>query len=138
MPLFEIINPSDPLTMRAPDLLTAGVAVALLGNGKIGAHNIEDDEQRTPILFGWDNWFTEQGAPDVSEWIADNKQAVADALRSVALGSAKDRADYDAALAAITDEQKRIEYVKARNDRRRSSMNDLEGYAHELADRIAC
>lgn len=136
MPLFEIINPSDPLTMHAPDLLTAGVAVALLGNGKIGAHNVEDEEERTPILFGWKDWFSEQGVPDVKAWIDDNKPAVADALRSVALGSAKDRAGHDAALAAITDDDNRTEYIKARNDRLRSSFSDWEGYAHELAERL--
>lgn len=136
MPLFEIINPSDPLTMYAPDLLTAGVAVAVLGKGKLGAQNLENPEESTPILFGWDDWFVDQGVSDLSSWIEDNRLAVADALRSVALGNADSRADYDAALQAIEDPVKRSEFIRARNDRRRSSVSDWEGFAHVYAERL--
>lgn len=127
--LYEIINPSDALTMYAPDLVTAGVAVAILGHGQYGVEG-------TPILFGWDEWFEGNGIQDLDIWLdqSDNLKSVAQCLRSVALGSVEERKYYDAALEAITDDAARKKFIADRNDRRRSSMNDIETRAHKLAD----
>ena len=129
MKLYEIINPSDAMTMYAPTPVLAGVAVALMGNGKLGVEG-------SPILFGWDEWLKENGIEDLSAWVKDHAAEVGTALRSVALGSVNDRRDYDAALAAIDCPEKRAAFIVARNDRRRSSMSDWETWAHQLADRI--
>lgn len=127
--LYEIINPSDPLTMYAPDTKIGGVAVALLGRGRYGIEG-------SPIVFGWDQWFEEQGISDLSAWLTtpENAMPVVKCLRSVALGSIEERKDYDAALEAITDSDLRAKFIADRNDRRRTSMNDIETRAHRLAD----
>lgn len=129
MKLYDIINPSDAMTMYAPSDVVAGVAVALMGNGKFGVEG-------SPVLFGWDEWFTANGISDLSAWVKEHAAEVGAALRSVALGSRNDRADYDAALAAIDCPDKRAAFIAARNDRRRTSMSDWETYAHKLADRF--
>lgn len=129
MKLYEIINPSDAMTMYAPTPVLAGVAVALLGNGKLGVEG-------SPILFGWDEWLKKNGIEDLSAWVKDHANEVGAALRSVALGSVNDRADYDAALAAIDRPEWRASFIAGRNDRRRSSLSDWETWAHQLADRI--
>ena len=57
---FEIINPSDPYTMTAPDLEVAAVAVIFLGNGKYPLEGLDDAAgQGVPaFLFGGhDEWF---------------------------------------------------------------------------------
>lgn len=103
--------------------------MAILGSGKLGVKG-------TPILFGWDKWFVKNGITDLSGWIQEHRAEIGAALRSVALGSLFDRADYDSALAAIEDPDKRKAFIKNRNDRRRSSMSDWESWAHKLADQI--
>lgn len=127
--LYEIINPSDPLTMYAPDTKIGGVAVALLGEGYYGIEG-------TPIIFGWEQWFDRQGIEDLSAWLTTpaNAELIVKCLRSVALGRMDERKDYDAALEAITDSELRAKFVRDRNDRRRSSMNDIETRAHKMAD----
>lgn len=129
MKLYDIFNPCDPMTMYAPSLLVAGVAVALLGNGKLGVDG-------TPMIIGWDKWFSVHGINDLASWIKSNSKDVSAALRSVALGSEYARPAYDAAIAAIDCPVKRAAFIKERNDRMRSSTSDFESYAHELADRI--
>lgn len=129
--LYEIFNPSDPITMYAPDTKIGGVAVALLGNGKYGIEG-------TPIIFGWDKWFEEKGISNLLDWMAipENAELIVKCLRSVALGSICERNDYDAALEAITDSELRAKFILGRNERRRSSMNDIETRAHTMADVI--
>lgn len=134
MPLFDVINPSDAMTMHAPDILTAGAAVLLLGGGKIGARNIEGGDG-TPVLFGWEDWYKERGVEDVSDWIGDHLAEVADALESVMLGSPNDRTDLDEALRLMPKEAREA-YIQDRNDRRRSSCSDWETYAHDLAGQL--
>jgi len=57
---FEIINPSDPYTMDAPDMEVAAVAVSFLGDGKYPLKGIGEDvgQDVPPFLFGGhDEWF---------------------------------------------------------------------------------
>jgi len=130
MNTYNIINPSDPLTLKAESIEVAGVAVALLGQGMYRA---DGDDGSTPIMFGWDEWLEEHGVSDLSVWVDDNLNSVASALESVMLGGVDDRADLDAALEAITNDEKRKEFIEKRNDRRRSSLNDIETKAHQIA-----
>lgn len=133
MNIYNIINPSDPLTLKAESIEVAGVAVALLGQGMYGA---DGDDGSTPVMFGWDEWLEEHGMSDISVWVVDNLNSVALALESVMLGDVDDRTDLDAALEAITDDEKRKEFIEKRNDRRRSSLNDIETRAHQMAARL--
>lgn len=58
---FEIINPSDPCTMCAPDLEVAAVAVSLLGDGKYALKGLDDAAgQDIPVFLcgGHDEWFS--------------------------------------------------------------------------------
>lgn len=132
----EIINPSDALTMRCATFKVGAVAVMLLGGGKLGLDGPEEDH-RTPVLFGWSEWISEQfgSTNGLAEFKHEHRGAIAEALRSVALGTIAERADYEDALAAIPEEG-RAAFIKRRNDRRRSSMNDIEGSAHRLADAL--
>ncbi len=98
---FEIINPSDPLTMLAPSLEVAAVAVAEISTQLGVSATIEGEEVSSPVLFGWDEWFQERGLD--GDWFAQHRSQVVAALRSVALGDRNDRTDFEAAMLAITD-----------------------------------
>lgn len=133
--LYEVINPSDAMTMYASSIEVAAAACAMLGGGKIGAREVSgnDDAERTPVLFGWDEWLRDRSMVPLGPWILEHKDHIVAALRSVMLGSTN---DLDAMLAALPDDASRAAFIASRNDRRRSSMSDWESAAHALAAKL--
>lgn len=124
--IYEIINMSDALTLKSDDLVIAGVAIAILGGGNYGLSD-ENDEPVTPVIFGWDQWFEKNNINDLSQFIKDHRPQIADVLDTVLLGSVDDRKKFDETL--LKDK----EFIKKRNDKMRSSLNDIESNAHRLA-----
>lgn len=126
--ICEIINPSDKYTLITDDFKLAAVAVAILGNGKYGLKNIDGDES-SPVLFGWESWFQEQGIEDLSKYIDDHKTDIAMILDTVLIG---DRSDVENTLPLIAEDQ-RQKWLDDRHDRKRSSMNDIGKAAKSIA-----
>jgi len=111
---FEIINPSDPYTMTAPDLEVAAVAVSLLGDGKYPLKGLGDDagQDVPPFLFGGhDEWFASKFGMNyeaTAEHVLNHRAGeLAESLDSVTLGK-----------------------------ERRSSLNDIGGRARSLATAV--
>lgn len=130
--IYEISNPSDALTCKGDDFVVTAVAIALLGNGNYG---IQNDNESSPVMFGWDDWFEKNGIKDLERYIKENKKEIAAVLNSVMLGSIHERQDLDAMLKLIP-EHKKQQWIAERNDRRRSSLNDIETAAHEYAQKL--
>jgi len=130
--IYEISNPSDPLTCKGDDFIITAVAIAILGNGNYG---ITNENESSPIMFGWDNWFEEKGIKDLSKFIDKNKKEIAAVLNSVMLGSVNGRKYLDTRLESIPEDKKR-QWIAERNDRKRSSLNDIEAAAHEYAQKL--
>jgi hypothetical protein len=134
MPVYEIINPSDAYTIRG-ELRHAAIATLFLGDGKYGLTDA-DGNQAMPlfVLGGLEAWLVEKGiAPDTftpGDWAA-----VADAADSVLIGGFRDRADAEAATSRMTPGDAAA-YLAERQDRRRSSMNDIGASAKSLAAKI--
>ena len=63
------------------------------------------------------------------------KQNVADALLSFMYGSFEDRRRYEAALNAITDEEKKKVFMEEWQDGR-TSMKNIGEYAHQLGEKL--
>lgn len=91
---FEIINPSDPYTMEAPDLEIAAVAVSFLGDGKYPLSGMGQDKgQDVPaFLFGGhDEWFTAKfgkSFEDTATYVMKQRgEELATALDSVTLNA---------------------------------------------------
>ena len=89
---FEIVNPSDPYTMEAPDMEVAAVACCLLGSGKYGLTGLgEDSAESVPIflLGGHDEWFVEKFgmsyADTVAHCLEHRGKQLAESLDSVTL-----------------------------------------------------
>ena len=101
-----------------------------------GAEPKEPGEEVPIFLFGGAvEWYKERFGRSPDEGLAEKGQSVSYALGSFMLGGFEDRRRYNAALEAITEEDKRIEFVNAWQDGH-SSLNDIGTYAHKLAERL--
>jgi hypothetical protein len=145
MPVYQLINPSDPYTMRARDHQTAVIALLFLSHWHIGGEPIDPPEPEglhTPFYpFGLSDdalgpELDRQGIPEgLNAWMGsqENLHALADALDSVLYGHSNDRSLFEAAVEAITDPSMAAA-LKAKHQDQRSSMNDIGGRAVRLAD----
>lgn len=113
---FNLINPSDPYTFEAPDLITAAVSVCLLGSGKYPADALGDDADKgnnvPAFLFGGhDEWFQARFGGTfeavTERMLKEQPAALVACLESVKLGRAE-----------------------------RSSLNDIGSRAREFASAI--
>lgn len=133
MPIYELINPSDPYTFEAPNIEVAGVVACGLSSA-FGAKRVGDDvEESSPILYGWLEWEKANGI-DV-DWLDENRAAIADALDSFMIGSLESRRDVEVMLAEIP-EDKRERIKLDRQHRHRTSLNQIGEYAYRLAKRL--
>lgn len=132
---YELINPSDPYTFLAPDLEVAALVVFSLGT-MYGAE-AKDGKSNVPVfLFGGaKEWYQNEFGKTPDEGLEKRKIEVADALASMMYGNFEERRRYQAALSAITDDEKKEEFIAEWNDGR-SSLNDIGGYAHRLAKKL--
>lgn len=132
---YKLVNPSDSYTFLADDLETAALTVFCL-SPLYGAET-KDDKMKVPIFIVGDSeeWYIEQFGRNSYDGIKDKRKQVVSALDSMMLGDFKDRRRYEAALSAITDLEKKKEFiVKCQN--RHSSMNDIGTYCKKLAKKI--
>lgn len=110
--LYDIINPSDPYTMEAPDLEIAAATVVLIGKGKYPAWPREGGESVPAFIsIDHDHWFTEKFGRDtdgtIQHVLQNRNDDLANALESVTLGREE-----------------------------RSSLIDIVGRAKDLARRV--
>jgi hypothetical protein len=134
MPIYELCNPSDPYTFEAPNIQIAGLCAAFLSTS-FGAKQVDADVQ-SPVLFGWDHWFKEQGMlgedGELTGYIKAHAKEIADAYDSFLIGSVSDRQDVVEMLKLIP-EDKREKWRAERQDRHRSSMSKIGERAYQLA-----
>lgn len=132
---YELINPSDPYTFLADDLETAALVVFALSTA-YGAKSKDGDEEVPVFLFVGaeeaEKWYTEQFGRSPEDGTIAKKKQLASAFESVMLGNFEDRRRYAAALEAITDPNKRDEFISVWQDGC-SSVNDIGTYCHNLA-----
>lgn len=132
MPLYELINPSEPYTFRARDILTAGIVACQLSNA-FGARCCDGtSKDSTPVLFGWSEWFDAHGLDSTWQENPSNLDAAAEAFESFLIGSPAVRADVESMLAMLPDAAARKKFIDDRQDRQRSSMNEIGASAYKL------
>ena len=144
MQIYDLVNMSDAITFKAPTRLIATLVTTVLGGGQYGATAIdengeEDKDAGVPIFMfgGFEAFMASLGETGPTEGMADRYAAeLIPALRSVTLGSVADRRLYDSALEAIDDPVKSAAFISNWNDIRRSSLNDIMGRAHKIADKL--
>ncbi len=140
--LFDIINMSDPYTVRADDLKTLAVAILYLGEGQYAAEQLDAPEGQTPkevplLMFGDPSvWTQKEFGLSLEEVVASVEATkLADVLDSVLIGRAESRVEYEAAIAAMSPVEAEI-YSAKWHDGRRSSLNDIGKRARRLAKAI--
>lgn len=132
---YELINPSDPYTFLAENKEIATLTVFCLGT-LYGAKS-QDGTEEVPVflLGGSKEWYVDEFGRTPDEGLEVYREEVADALSSFMLGEFEDRRRYDIALNAITEEDKRKQFIEEWQDGR-SSLNDIGTYAHELSKKM--
>lgn len=151
MKLYELVNPSDPYTFEAESEVIAGAVALGLGDGKYPADQIVDgrraaSEEEGDCIPCWafdkdpekaaNKWFEERCGKGFNDFIRDNMEEIATALDSVLIGSHTDRKIFEAAMEKIDDPEKQKEFRDEWHDKKRSSMNDIGGYAWKLAESL--
>lgn len=132
MPLYELINPSDPYTFRANSVEIAGAATVLLST-QFGAKPVDGEGEGTPVLFGWEEWLKAHGID--RDWIDAHALEIADALDSFLIGNPHTRADVESMLAELPPEKREAWRLK-RQGRHRTSMSQIGEAAYEMAARL--
>jgi uncharacterized Rossmann fold enzyme len=131
--LYEIINPSDPITVEADDETVACVSVLVIGEGRYG---LKDQDGRTvcPLfLFGGAmEWLAKRGV-EIQSYLRDHETEIVACLESAAIGSVADRIGIIAAIGATGDKRAAL---RRWNESRRTSVNDICGCAHRFAQRL--
>lgn len=148
--LYSIVNPSDPYTIEAPSLDVAAMTAVLLGQGNyvfepIGSIPIRladgvNDGRIPAFSFGdGDEWCKKQFGEtlmEMSNRVMDTKLGeVADCLDSVLYGDAEDRTEFMEAAKGL-DRDKFLMFRMARQDTKRSSMNDIGERAYRMAAKL--
>lgn len=125
--IYEIINPSDAVTIEADDIGVAQATCIVLGRGQYGLTDEEGQEAMPLLLFGrFDEW----AEKNQFELESINKQLIKDCLNSAICCTISERS---AIAVAIGDD---LEAMARYNDKKRSSMNDICGRAFDLAEQV--
>lgn len=133
---YNLANPSDPYTFVADDLETAALVVFSIST-LYGAEAKEGGDTVPVFIFGGsEEWYKEQFGRNFADGLKTKRKQVVEALRSMMLGHFDDRRRYEAALAAITESDKREKFIAEWQDGC-SSMNDIGTYCHKLAEKLA-
>lgn len=120
--IYEIINPSDAVCLSSDNSAMAGIAVMMMSQWY--GLNDADGKEVLPIFAG-EKWLTEQGITDVNNYIKVNAVKLAEIFESVFYGKPRDKEMFDKALEKMTPENAEA-YKKEWNDKRRSSMTNIE------------
>lgn len=133
---YELINPSDPYTFLAENKEVAALTVFCIST-MYGAQS-QDRNEEIPvfILGGSKEWYENEFHRTPDEGLQAEKTNVAKSLQSFMYGHFEDRRRYEAAINAITDEDKREQFMREWQDGR-SSINDIGTYAHKLGKKMS-
>lgn len=127
--IYEIINPSDQITVRAtPE--EASVLGVILGASFYFLKDAETNEDAPKVSD--DEW------KELREAIyadAERRKSYADVFRSALIGSMTDRLLFEDAVAKMTPADAKA-YLDKWQDMRRSSMNDICKRLRDAADGI--
>ncbi len=126
----EIINPSDPYTLRCDDFMVAAVAILILGRGKMGLKELGGEERQSPVLFGWEEWLESFGV-SLDEYVPLHYEQMAAIFDTVLIGSDRKQAED---TAAIIQPDKLEDWLLGRHDSERSSLSDIGGAARQYAE----
>jgi hypothetical protein len=141
--IYEFITTSDPMTFVAESDAIAWMAASLLGEGNAGCQREDGKDINTLTAFAPEDKRTEIymeyiGTENLSEYVKEHGNEIADAFLSFAYGSINERKQYDAAIAAITDPDKMKQFKAQHEETQRTSMSRWVDYAWKLGEIMKC
>ena len=138
--LYEIVNPSDEYTIVCDSHITASCCCFLLGEGTYSFEAIDHEKGEVPIfLFGGAyDWFKKEFGVPFDEYLRDKdaRLKIAESLNSVLIGSKKDRDLFESAIEKMPLQKDKDDFYTDYHDRKRSSVNDIGGFAKKYAESI--
>ena len=134
---YELSNPSAPYTFMAESREVAALVVFLLSTAYGATEQDGGDDNGVPIFIfgGGAEWYKETFGRTPDEGMEALEMEVADALESFMFGHFEDRRRYETALTAITEPEERKTFMHEWQYGH-SSLNNIGGYAHQLAEQI--
>lgn len=138
MSIWNISNPSDPVTLKSDDHLLVALATCILGRGKYAAEEIGGERKVPFFLFGGsDDWFKDTFNQSFEEaFTAADQEKLADVLDTAALGSPSQREGYDKILDRLDTPEERNQWRAEYHDKERTSLNNICSYAWAYAEAI--
>lgn len=130
--LYEIINPSDKMTMAAENQGVAACAIILLGEGWYGLDPHTGNEDDEVPLFITDEWFEDRFDMSSVDYMRLHWDEVVAALETVTYGGFDDYREYHDQLEKL-DEDKREDFAFRWAGEHRTSMNNIGERAKQLA-----
>lgn len=138
--IYEVVNPSDAVSIEADDSVVASAATILVGTGKYFLSAADGSKVDMPMmLFAKDpsallqSWCEQVGFKDFDALMGKHIEAVATCLESSLVGDVSDRAGLLEVFEKVGDKGSIAEAMDAWNDKKRSSMNDICGRARSIA-----
>lgn len=136
--IYEFITPSDPITFIAHDDKVACLCSVLLADGKAGCNR--EDGESIPSLYIFDPdpipQIEKYLGSSIDDFIAHNKESIADCFKSFSYGNFKSRKQYDAAIEAITDPAKLETFKNKHEDNNRTSMSGWVKHAWRMGESL--
>ena len=135
---YRLINPSDPYTFLAKDKEVAALVVFALSTS-YGAESKDKTSDVPVFLFCTEEeirkWYESEFSRTIEEGAKERQKEIGEALLSFVYGNFKDRARYEAAINAITDEDKKEAFMEKWQESR-SSLNNIGTYARQMGKKI--
>jgi len=136
--IFEVVNPSDAVTLEYDNPVVAGVVTLLLGNGQYGLE-AEDGTTVLPIMLfageeGLKEWLSENGVDDLGEFMKQHGLEIAECLETAMVCTVRERRAITKAIEVSGGDIKGAQEVF--NEESRSSMNNICGNAFAWAKRF--
>lgn len=138
--IYELINPSDCVTLECDDTAVAAVVCILLGNGQYALDCPSNPQKNIPLFMfgGFEEWWNAQKPAigmTLNEFIDANTEKICVALESCMGMRISERENILKAKEHMSDEEWR-KYIMKVNDDNRSSMNDICGRAFKIAEKL--
>lgn len=138
LPLWLLVNPSDPYTFRCESFELAALLTDLIGRGSCALEEV-GGPRRVPLflLGGRDDWFVETfGADGPACYARCDRLALADAFDTLLVGNASERATFEAAEQLLTGADVRAVWRERWSDRQRTSLVDYASHARAWAAKL--
>lgn len=136
--MYEIINPSDCVTILAPNFEVALLTILIIGNGKIGGKPVNHKGPDIPLFMfgGFQEWF-DHHYPDqnINSMLEKHNDAIIVALRTACTGSPANRKEFDQAM-LVSNPAQRTKFLADWDEQRRTSKSQIANFAHQTADTL--